>query len=212
MTRDAPPSFADSWSSRAAQHGGRDYCGDLRELVSADCSGARVNYIEERDNHSGGREDFSRGRDYYGGGRGSYGSNGYGGGSVYSGGGRDDFYRTESGVDYINEGGSSVAVSRGGFTFRRPLVPEVGDLKKKLEETDKEKKKLEDELRSHKIMNAENIQKIKLSEVDLEIEKRKRKASEISFNEIEKNCEERKKLLDELISLKKKNAEKVLKI
>ena len=111
------------------------------------------------------------------------------------------------------ESGSSVAVRRGGFVFRRLLDPEESYLKK-VEETCKDKKKFQDTLELQKKKNCEAMQKIKLVEGNLEIERRRRKASEVSFKQSENSCaelnKEKKMLQDELVLQKKKNAEKTV--
>ena len=146
---------------------------------------------------------------YRGGGREDY----RGSGREDHGRGMEDTYIKERIVDKV-ESGSSVAVRRGGFVFRRLPDPEESDLKKKVEETCKDKKKFEDMLELQKKKNFEAMQKIKLVEGNLEIERRRRKATEVSFKESENNCaelnKEKKMLQKELVSQKKKNAEKTL--
>ena len=183
------------------------YCGRRRDDYSG---GGRDDYS------SRGRDDYSDGGrvDYGGGERDDYGS---GGRDDYGGGGRDDTYRKERNADsHEVERGSSVAVTRGGFLFRRQLDPEESDVKKELAKTCKEKKELEHELVLQKKKHLETVQKINLAAGDVEIEKRKRQASEVSFKRSETNCaeldKEKKKLQNELASQKKKNAEKIQRI
>ena len=143
----------------------------------------RADHGRESDNYYGrGREDYSagwrddssgRGREYYGGrgredyrggGREDYSGSGredyvrgredHGGGREDHGRGMEDTYIKERIVDKV-ESGSSVAVRRGGFVFRRLPDPEESDLKKKVEETCKDKKKFEDMLELQKKKNFE---------------------------------------------------------
>ena len=178
----------------------------------ADYGGGSDYYYDwgREDYSAGWRDDFSgRGReDYRGGGREHYNR-----GREDHGGGREDTHRKERIVDKV-ESGSSVAVRRGGFVFRHLLDPEESDMKKKLEETCKDKKKFEDMLELQKKKNVETMQKITLVEGNLEIERRRRKAAEVSFKQSENKCAElnkdKKMLQDELASLKTKNVEKTL--
>ena len=95
---------------------------------------------------------------------------------------------------YMAEDVSSVAVRRGNFVSWHPLHSpamdkvgelslEVAKLKNMLEENAEKKKKLLDENVSLKKKNAEKVLKIKLSEADVEIEKRNRRVLVASLHE-----------------------------
>ena len=147
-----------------------------------------------------GRDDRGVSRNYCGRVRNDYGRpnnnysrerNDHGGGTNYC----SDFY--------MAEGVSSVAVRRGNFVFWHPLHSpamdkvgelslEVAKLKNKLEENAEDKTKLLDKNVSLKKKNAEKVLKIKLSEADVEIEKRNWRASVASLHE--KNAGKVKKI------------------